>query len=547
MKVLYHKSLRPVVVAAALALLAPSLLRAEVTTYTDETAYLIELLRLGYTTVIESFEDDVAWGAVRTPVTAPSVTSQGITWTHNFPENSGNNITTGSGPARTGSYGFYALPHGNFLNGSCTVPGVCGDGFKGSTPAGTPMFAVGGWLRTNTPPAQVGVFLDGATTSLDFGDSSLSGGAHKFFGVIDTAGFNEFEFRELEGTKEDAKLIFSDDFAIGMAATGCGSNDPPTAAFTYSQIDADVAFTDGSSDMDGTIVQWLWDFGDGNFSNQSNPNHTYASNGTYSVIHYVRDDGNCAGESPPQMILVTSHPPADIDITYPTNGAIVSGTITLEVSITDPPSEVEQVTYFLDDAEFDNSEEDPFSLIWDTTGTTDGIHTLKARLTKFDESEIYSDPVTFTVSNAPPPTPLETWRGQHFSAADLADPVKEATVWGDDADPDRDGNRNWKEYVFGGNPLDPSDSSLHFTVEVATGAGGEPVLEVTCRQRTNDPALTFVHEVSADLQTWHSGAAYTAVVSAIPIDAEIQEVTFKDTGFGASNGRYFGRVKVLGP
>ena len=130
------------------------------------------------------------------------------------------------------------------------------------------------------------------------------------------------------------------------------------------------------------------------------------------------------------------------------------------------------MTYFLDDDEFDNSEEDPFSLSWDTTGTPDGVHTLKARLTKFDSTEIFSDPITFTVSNAPPPTPLEAWRGQHFSAADLADPAKEATVWGDDADPDRDGNWNWKEYAFGGDPLDPSDGHLDVSAQVTDGPGG---------------------------------------------------------------------------
>lgn len=137
--------------------------RAVVTTYTDETAYQIELIRLGYTTLTESFEDDAAWGTVRTTVsggymTAASITSQGVTWTHNFPEVSGNHITTGSGPARTGNYGFFALPHGNYLSGTCTLPGECADGFIGTTLVGTPMYAVGGWFASNQ--AKIGVYLD---------------------------------------------------------------------------------------------------------------------------------------------------------------------------------------------------------------------------------------------------------------------------------------------------------------------------------------------------------------------------------------------------
>lgn len=162
----------------------------------------------------------------------------------------------------------------------------------------------------------------------------------------------------------------------------------------------------------------------------------------------------------------------------------------------------------------------------------------------------YTGPPGYTyigILNAAPPTPLEAWRALHFSATDLADPAKEATVWGNDADPDRDGNRNWKEYVFGGNPLDPSDADLHVSAEVTTGAGGESVLEITYRQRTNDPALAFTHEVTAGLQAWRSGPAYTAVVNTNPINGEILQITFKDTGLGVTDGRYFGRVIATGP
>ncbi len=128
---------------------------------------------------------------------------------------------------------------------------------------------------------------------------------------------------------------------------------------------------------------------------------------------------------------------------------------------------------------FEKSEAAPFSVTWDTTGVADGAHTIRARMTKFDETEIWSNPVTVTVANAAPPTALEVWRAGYFSAADLADPLKEPTVWGNAADPDGDGNRNWKEYALGGNPLDPTDVNLHMRAQVAAGTGGDPVLRVT--------------------------------------------------------------------
>ncbi len=40
---------------------------------------------------------------------------------------------------------------------------------------------------------------------------------HKFFGVIDTDGFNQFLWQEVEGVFDDQKLIFADDFTFARA------------------------------------------------------------------------------------------------------------------------------------------------------------------------------------------------------------------------------------------------------------------------------------------------------------------------------------------
>ena len=88
---------------------------AQVLTFGDEGAFLAALTAHNLVPVQESFEDDVAWGAVRSSIVggsfmAPSVTSAGVTWAAN---NAGSGITTGSGPARTGAWGFFQLPHGD--------------------------------------------------------------------------------------------------------------------------------------------------------------------------------------------------------------------------------------------------------------------------------------------------------------------------------------------------------------------------------------------------------------------------------------------------
>jgi len=75
-----------------------------------------------------------------------------------------------------------------------------------------------------------------------------------------------------------------------------GENQPPTAAFTYTCTGLDCDFTDQSTDSDGTIDTWYWDFGDGNTSTAQNPSHTYAADGTYDVTLTVTDDDSATDD-----------------------------------------------------------------------------------------------------------------------------------------------------------------------------------------------------------------------------------------------------------
>jgi len=196
--------------------------------YIDEASFLADLNALGYVPVHEGFEDAVAWGNTRGQVVTAN-TSQGLEWTANNPASG---ITTGAGAALTGQYGLYSIPHGSYTNPApgvtCFTPGECGDGWRGKA-TDTLLHAIGGWVSTNTPYAKIGLFIgDYPENPVDFGKTcdppesencignSTIGTAHQFFGVIDTAGFERFEYRELEGKLEidggDIKYIFSDDF-----------------------------------------------------------------------------------------------------------------------------------------------------------------------------------------------------------------------------------------------------------------------------------------------------------------------------------------------
>ena len=82
-------------------------------------------------------------------------------------------------------------------------------------------------------------------------------------------------------------------------------NQPPTASFTYTANGLTVNFTDESTDFDGLIVGWSWNFGDGLLSTEQNPTHTYDTANTYIVRLTVTDDD---GDSDSTGRIITVQP-----------------------------------------------------------------------------------------------------------------------------------------------------------------------------------------------------------------------------------------------
>ena len=208
---------------------------------TSEADYLAKLAELGYSTIVEGFEDNAIWGTVRSTLTvtnsAPSITSQGITWTANHAQNE---ITTGMA-RRTGQRGLYDPDHG-YATGStaqCDIdnpPEHClwYDGFTGTRVAGKgALYAAGGYINTSTVGAiLVMVIDDDEINRIGFG--KLADTAYHFFGVVDTRGFTRFQFKEIDGKIGQKFLIFGDDFTLGYlppAADGLGFWRPSRGRF----------------------------------------------------------------------------------------------------------------------------------------------------------------------------------------------------------------------------------------------------------------------------------------------------------------------------
>jgi len=87
-------------------------------------------------------------------------------------------------------------------------------------------------------------------------------------------------------------------------------NQPPLAAWTYVANHLRVSF-DGSSssDSDGTITSYAWNFGDGATGAGMATAHTYASGGTYVVSLTVTDDDGATTTATQSVTAIANQPP----------------------------------------------------------------------------------------------------------------------------------------------------------------------------------------------------------------------------------------------
>jgi GH18 family chitinase len=107
-----------------------------------------------------------------------------------------------------------------------------------------------------------------------------------------------------------------------------GENIPPTADVggSYSGTIRDVIYFDGSgsSDSDGTIVQYDWNFGDGNTGSSINPTHTYSADGSYTVSLTVTDDEG-ATDSSSTTSIISSQSETELTISLISPNSMIKG------------------------------------------------------------------------------------------------------------------------------------------------------------------------------------------------------------------------------
>jgi PKD repeat protein len=88
-------------------------------------------------------------------------------------------------------------------------------------------------------------------------------------------------------------------------------NSPPTAVFNASCTELSCSFdASASSDSDGSIVSYSWEFGDGSTATGISAAHTYGTDGTYLITLTVTDNGG-ASSSTSQSLTLTSATPSN--------------------------------------------------------------------------------------------------------------------------------------------------------------------------------------------------------------------------------------------
>lgn len=141
----------------------------------------------------------------------------------------------------------------------------------------------------------------GETAATAFADSGLAGNQSYSYTV---------EARDAAGNRsgESLPLVLSTD------------NAPPSAGFSFDTEQLDVYFTDSSSDSDGTIASWAWDFGDGNGSTLPDPVHRYTGDGTYSVTLTVYDNDGGEDSDSQSVAVSDGSEPVTVNLQQGLNG-----------------------------------------------------------------------------------------------------------------------------------------------------------------------------------------------------------------------------------
>jgi photosystem II stability/assembly factor-like uncharacterized protein len=196
-------------------------------------------------------------------------------------------------------------------------------------------------------------------------------------------------------------------------------NRPPLANAGPDQVveatdpDGALVILDGSGssdpDADPLSFTWLWPFDSATGVRPT----VRLPLGTTTVRLTVTDSEGATGTDTVQITVRDTAAPT-VALTSPSDGATVTGTITMKASASDAVG-VGAVQFLVDGMVIGEDATEPYEVPWDTRTASDGTHTLAARARDAAGNSAISAPVRVTVANGPLPT-LTLSRSEETSA-----------------------------------------------------------------------------------------------------------------------------------
>jgi PKD repeat protein len=250
------------------------------------------------------------------------------------------------------------------------------------------------------------------------------------------------------------------------------SNEPPDADFNWSCDDLTCHFTDSSEDDDGTITSRNWNFGDGSTSNEVNPSHTYATEGDYTVILTVTDNGGLTDDAQ-DVVDPEAPPPPNQAPTAEFTWQCDELDCEFESQSSDADGQIEDYSWSFGDGDESGSQNPDHSY------SEGGTYQVTLTVTDDDDA---TNSVTHAVSvTAPPPPNQDPTASFTESCADLTCSFNSA------ASGDPDGTIVSRSWSFGDGGTSTEENPSH-----TYAAGG-----------SHDVTLTVTDDDGATDQTTH--------------------------------------------
>ena len=327
---------------------------------------------------------------------------------------------------------------------------------------------------------------DGTITAYqwDFGDSSFS---------------NQANPTHAYGSQQifTVKLTVTDNSgATNTATTSCtiiAPKDPLAEANgPYSGMVGDTlnVTSVGSSDPDGTIVEYRWDFGDGSgYSFDLNSSHSYSTDGNFTITLRVKDDDGRTHEDTALATIL----PLPIDPVAEANGPYQEE-VDMEVEFSstgshDPDGVITDVEWNFGDGSPSSGDSNP-SHIYTSTGT----YTVTITVTD-NSGATHSDTATVTIVLPPNVLPIANPNGPYESRVD--DEITFSSAASDDTDgfiTDYDWNfGDGTPHSFDQNPTHIYEADGTFTVTLTvTDDRGDTASETTTITVVKKPGIPWL-------------------------------------------------------